>query len=149
LPEDAGQKRELQMHGFHKSRPYSAGQRPSRRRNRYLRNGQCAAALRAVTAARILLELPVRAGSIAEAALLTGSCPAYVAAAVALIGAEDAPLEGLVRRGQVPLLKAAATVKKRAALIKAYREATPADLAALARTVGPAAVFDNVVAPAL
>jgi hypothetical protein len=80
---------------------------------------------------------------------MTGSCPAYVGAAVVLIEAEDASLERLVRRGQVPLLEAAATVKKRVALIRAYRNATPADLAALARAVGPDRVFDNVVAPAL
>jgi hypothetical protein len=135
------------MHGLFKSR-HPAGQR-HRPRGRHFRNGQCAAALRADTAARILLRQPVNAGSLAEAALMTGSCPAYVGAAVVLIEAEDASLERLVRRGQVPLLEAAATVKKRVALIRAYRNATPADLAALARAVGPDRVFDNVVAPAL
>ena len=101
------------MHGLLKAtRP--PGQRHYRRRGRHFRNGQCAAALRADTAARILLGLPVSAGSVAEAAA-----------------------------------KAAAAVRKRVALIKAYREATPDDLAALTRTVGVDRVFDAVIAPAL
>ena len=40
-------------------------------------------------------------------------------------------------------------MKKRVALLKAYREASPADRVAFARTVGPTVVFDNVVSPAL
>jgi hypothetical protein len=96
-----------------------------------------------------LLKLPVRAGSVAEAARLCGASPAYVAAAIALIEADDPPLAARVRSGDVPLLEAAVTVKKRVQLLKAYRAADPEDLAALARVVGPAAVFDSVVLPAL
>jgi hypothetical protein len=80
---------------------------------------------------------------------MCGSNHTYVAAAITLLQAEDGSLQTLVHRGRVPLLDAAATVKNRAALIKAYRTATAADLAALARAVGPDRVFDNVIVPAL
>jgi hypothetical protein len=136
------------MHGFTNGRR-SAGQHRYQRRGRHLRDGQCAAASRADTAARILLGLPVSAGSLAIAARMCGSNVAYVAAAVVLIQAEDASLSTRVRRGHVPLLEAAESVKSRAALIKAFRKAAPADLAALSRTVGVDRVFDSVIAPAL
>lgn len=138
------------MHGFTTLRhPARQQRRHYRSRGRHFRNGQCAAAVRADTAARILLGLPVSANNLATAARMCGSNIHYVAAAIALIRAEDASLQTNVRRGQMTLPKAAAAAKKRAALIHAYREASPADLAALARTVGPAAVFDAVVVPAL
>jgi hypothetical protein len=49
----------------------------------------------------------------------------------------------------VPLLKAAASVRKRVRLVRAYREAAPEDLAALGATIGVAEVFDRVVSPSL
>lgn len=124
--------------------------RPYQRRGRRIRNGQCAAALRADTAARILLGRLVEADySLADAARMCGSNVHYVAAAITLIESENISLISMVREGRVPLLDAAASVKKRLALIKAYREASPADRVALARTIGPTVVFDNVVSPAL
>jgi hypothetical protein len=128
------------------------GQTPRtyRRRNRYIRNGECAAALRADTAARILLGRLVEVDySLADVSRMCGSNVHYVAAAITLIESENTSLMSMVRQGRVPLLDAAASVKKRVALVKAYREATPDDLAALARSVGPSRVFDEVVSPAL
>jgi hypothetical protein len=123
--------------------------RTYRRRGRHFRHGKCAAALRAVTAARLLLKLPVAVNNLADASDMCGSHSAFVAAAVTVIQSEDAELLRSVIEGRVQLHTAAAIVKKRAALMKAYRQASPADLVALARTVGVATVFDNVVAPAL
>ena len=128
------------------------GQRPPRtyrRRGPHLRNGECAAAQRADTAARILLKLPITANSLAAAAHVCDLNVQYVAAAITLIESGDAALMALVRRGHVSLLDAAAIVKKQVALLRAYREASPADRVALARTIGPTVVFDNVVSPAL
>jgi hypothetical protein len=143
-----GRPERISMHGFLKTKAHR-GQRHYRRRGRHFRNGQCAAALRANTAARILLGLPVSANNLATAARMCGSNIAYVAAAIALIRAEDASLDWRVRHGRIPLRKAAAGVKKRAALIKAYREAAPEDLTALVRAVGAERMFDQAITPAL
>jgi hypothetical protein len=136
------------MHGLLKG-PHRRGQRHYQRRGRRFRNGERAAALRADTAAKILLGLPVSAGSSADAAAMCGSNPAYVKAAITLLQAKDAGLVRRVKWGLVPLLTAAASVKNRVALVKAYRAASPDDLESLAHTVGPAAVWDAVIAPAL
>jgi hypothetical protein len=136
------------MHGCFKLDP-PRGQRRNQRRGRHFRNGQCAAARRADTAARLLLGLPIYVNSLDEVAQMCGTNAKYVAAAITVIESEDKSLQQQVRQGIVPLLKGAATVKNRAALIKAYRQAHPADLAALARTVGPEAVFDSVISPSL
>ena len=138
------------MHGLFSSRHPARQQRCHyRSRGRHFRCGECAAAVRANTAARILLGLPVSANNLATAARMCGSNIACVADAVTLIESEDTSLETSVRRGQMTLPRAAAAAKKRAVLICAYRDATPADLAALARAIGPAAIFDAVVVPAL
>jgi hypothetical protein len=54
-----------------------------------------------------------------------------------------------VLTGRTPLLAAAALVKRRARLLRAYHEASSADLAALGRKAGVAEVWDRVVVPNL
>ena len=120
-----------------------------RRRNPHYRRGQRAAALRAITGARIWFGEPLVARTQAQAAVMTGSNYQYLNAAVTLLRSEDAGLLADVVAGRMSLLRAAAIVKKRARLLRAYREAGAADLAAVGCKVGAAEVFDRVVAPAL
>jgi hypothetical protein len=86
------------MHGLFKSRhPAGSTSSPSRG---VISAMVGAAALRADTAARILLRQPVNAGSLAEAALMTGSCLAYVGAAVVLIEPRTHPPRGSSAAGK-------------------------------------------------
>jgi hypothetical protein len=124
------------------SRPL--GQLWRRRRKR-----QRVGAMRAFTAARLLAGLPVRPRTQAQAALLVASSTTYVRAAVAVLEAENPELIERVLRGDVGLLAAAATVRKRARLVKAYRDADRSDRKALGEVVGVANIFDEAVVPLL
>jgi hypothetical protein len=107
------------------------------------------AALRAITGAKLFLGAPVRPKTQAEAAELVGSTRPYIAAAAMLLEAEvPALIEGILR-GDVSLLGAAASVRKRARLVRAYRQADRSDRKALGEVVGVASVFDDAVAPLL
>jgi hypothetical protein len=105
--------------------------------------------VRALTAARALLGFPVVARTQAEAAAMTRSTVRYVVAAAIVLQAEDPALLADVTAGRISLLAAARIARGRAELISAYRRATAADRSALARAVGPASVWDDVLAPAL
>jgi hypothetical protein len=120
--------------------------RTHHRHHRRYRNGS---AVRALTGAKLLLGLPITVGSQAEAATMVGSNRPYIVAAVLVLQAEDQALLADVLVGKMPLLTAAKIVRKRAELIAAYRRATPEDLTALARAVGPSDLFDRAVVPAL
>src|SRR6516162_8074917 len=85
------------------------------------RRRRAAAVARAFTGARLLLGLPVQPESQAQAAMLVASSPLYIAAAGALLEAENPDLIKRVCRGDISLLDAAASVRKRAQLVKAYR----------------------------
>ena len=124
--------------------------RPKKRyrpRHRRMRQGQCMAALRATTAARIYLD--GRASSLTAAALGCGSSRTYVQAAVVLLQSENLVMLERVLRGNVPLLVAAKQLKQIAALVDAYRAAGAADRVEFARTIGPTTLFDGAVALAL
>jgi hypothetical protein len=73
----------------------------------------------------------------------------YVAAAALLLEAEVPALVEEVLCGDVSLLEAAASVRKRARLVRAYRQADRSDRKALGEVVGVASVFDDAVAPLL
>jgi hypothetical protein len=85
----------------------------------------------------------------AEAAELVGSTRPYIAAAAMLLEAEVPALIESILRGDVSLLGAAASVRKRARLVRAYRQADRSDRKALGEVVGVASVFDDAVAPLL
>lgn len=116
-----------------------------RPRHRRMRKGRCAAAVRALTAARLYLDGQVP--SLAAAALCCGSCRAYVQAALILIKSENMTLIERVRRGHVPLPTAAKQMKQLADLVNAYRTAGAADRVAFAKTIGPTTLFDSALVP--
>jgi hypothetical protein len=126
------------------SAPSAPGQ-PRRSRRRH----QPDAALRAITGAKLLLGAPVRPKTQAEAAELVGSTRPYIAAAAMLLEAEVPALIESILRGDVSLLGAAASVRKRARLVRAYRQADRSDRKALGEVVGVGSVFDDAVAPLL
>ena len=114
---------------------------------RLVRNGQRAAALRAITAAKLYLNKSISTLDLAAASC--GSNVPYVRAAITLLRSENTQLLDHALTGAVPLLEAAARAERLAELVTAYRHATPEDLAALGRTLGAEAVFANVIEPAL
>jgi hypothetical protein len=81
--------------------------------------------------------------------MLVASSPAYIRAATVLLEAEAPALVESVLRGDISLLEAAESVRRRAQLIQAYRRATQTDRKALGEVVGVASVFDDAVAPLL
>ena len=85
---------------------------PRRRQSARYRNGERTSVVRALTGARLYLNIATPPPTVAEAAVKTGSNPAYVKAAVTLLQSEDAELIDKVVRGRVPLMKAAATVQQ-------------------------------------
>jgi hypothetical protein len=104
---------------------------------------------RAFAGAKLLLGIPIQPRTQAEAARLVASTPFYVAAAAALLEAGVPGLVDDVLQGRVPLLEAGETVRKRARLVKAYREADRKDRAALGKVVGVDVVFDETIKPLL
>jgi hypothetical protein len=123
------------------------GHRKYRSARRRFRSRRCAAVLRAITAARLMAM--GLASSRQEAAASCGSCPAYVAAAVVVLKAENPILIDRVLAGRVSLLAAARQARPTSALVDAYRRASDADRIAFARTVGAVTLFDGAVVPAL
>lgn len=123
--------------------------RKYRPRGRRVRDGEQAAVVRALTAAKLHLGIPIPPPTLAEAAKMTGSSIGYIQAAITILKAEDANLVTHVTRGSDPLVPAAARVKKRVKVITAIRGASPEDLVAAAKTIGLDAVFDRMLAPAL
>lgn len=117
--------------------------RQRRSTRRYFRHGQCAAALRAVTAAKLYAGGAIP--NLAFAAASCGSNVAYVRAAVILLKSENMSLLGKVLAGHVPLLTAAAQAKRVADLISAYRSANDQDRVAFARTCDAEKIFDVLV----
>jgi hypothetical protein len=117
-------------------------QRQSARRR--FRHGQRAAAVRAFTGARLYLNCAVP--TLAAAADSTGSCPAYVQAAVVLLKADNASLTAEVLDGRVSLLQAAAQVRRMVDLVTAYKLAQDPDRVAFARACGIETIFNTLVA---
>jgi hypothetical protein len=116
-------------------------------RRHFLRNGERAAALRALTGARLYLTKQV--SSYAAAAECCGSNRLYVKAAVTVLTAENPALRGRVLRGWIPLMEAARQVEQVATLVRAYRAASAADRVEFAKIVGPTVLFDTALVPAI
>ena len=127
---------------------YRSRARQARRPHSHARRHH-AAALRALTGAKLRLGLPVVPRTLHEAATLVASSPSYIEAATVLLQSDDQTLIKQVLRGNVCLLEAAARVKPRVRLVKAYREATPGDLRAFVDTIGVDRLFDEAIAPTL
>jgi hypothetical protein len=108
-----------------------------------------AAALRAFTGAKLLLDIAVVPRSRCEAAQLVASTPRYIEAAITLIRAQDRYLIERVLAGDLSLLTAATHVRKRAKLLSAYREASAGDRAAASAAIGIDQVFDEMIVPSL
>jgi hypothetical protein len=85
----------------------SKGNGGARRRSarRHFDRGVCLAALRGITGARLFIE--GGAPTVKAAAAATGSCPPYVAAAIALLQGNDTTLTNEVLSGRIGLLEAA------------------------------------------
>jgi hypothetical protein len=122
---------------------------PRSRQRRHRKYQHAAAASRAFTGAKFLLGIPIQAKTQAQAAELVGSNRLYIAAAAALLEAEVPGLVESVSRGDVSLLVAAASVRKLARLVRAYRKADRGDRKALGKAVGIDAIFDDSIAPLL
>jgi hypothetical protein len=127
------------MHGF-LSTTHRRRQRKSARR--HIRYGKRAAALRAITGAKIYASGAVP--TLTEAAECTGSNVPYIRAALVLIKA-DPTLVHRVVADRMPLMAAAAEARRRVNLITAYKAATDSDRIAFARVCGPDAIL-NVLA---
>jgi hypothetical protein len=136
------------MHGSFRT-PHRRRQSSTRRRSsrRHFKGGQSAAALRAITGARLYLDKSIP--TLAGAAVSVGSNIAYVKAAVVLVKSENQILLDRVLEGHVTLLAAAAQVQRVADLVSAYRAASTDDLVALGRTVGAEQLFTNVIEPVI
>jgi hypothetical protein len=119
--------------------------RQHRSSRRHFRHGQCAAVLRAITAAKLYGTGQIT--SFVRAAECCGTNAGYVQAAVILLKTENQALLGRVLAGHEPLLRAAQRAKRVADLIAAYRSASNADRVAFARTCGPEELL-NVLAAA-
>jgi hypothetical protein len=135
------------MHGLLKINPRRR-QRTSARRH-YRKHRRDNAPARAFAGAKLWMRQPVMPSTQAEAARLVGSTPVYVAAAATVIDAATPGLIEDVLHGRVPLLAAAESVRKRAQLLKAWREARPSDLKAFGEIVGVDRIFDDAIAPLL
>ena len=116
---------------------------PYRNRRRRMRHGVCAAALHAVTAARLYLSGQIP--NLFKAAESCGSNVSYVRAAIILLRAENSTLLEHVLRGHVALLAAARQVQRLVDLVAAYRATDEKDHVACFRALGPEHVFDELV----
>ena len=123
------------------------GRRRSARR--HFRDGQRAAALRAKTGAEAYLGRPIEAATLAEAAAKCGSSIGYVEAMVALLQSENGCLIDAVLAGDMPLLEAAAQVRRQRDLLKAVnlvRSANRADWARVGQAFDPDEILEFAIA---
>jgi hypothetical protein len=118
--------------------------RNHRSSRRHFRHGRRAAAVRAITAARLYTrgEIPC----LRTAAEACGSNAPYVKAATVLIKSENTILLDRVLTGQVSLLTAAAQVRRVADLVDAYRCASENERVAFARTCNAGNILDVLIA---
>jgi hypothetical protein len=108
-----------------------------------MRHGVCAAALRAITAARLYLSGQIP--NLHKAAESCGSNVKYVLAAIVVLRSENSVLLDRVLRGHVPLLAAASQVRRLVELLDAYKATNEKDHVTCFRTAGPDRVFEEVV----
>jgi hypothetical protein len=127
------------MHGLNALTKRKHPRRQYRSARRHFRHGLRAAVMRAVTAAKLYAS--GSASTITIAAASCGSSEIYVKAAIILLRAENAALLDRVLAGDIPLLRAAAQVRRVADLVAAYRCADGADRIAFMARVGT----DNIL----
>jgi len=118
--------------------------RQHRSSRRHFRDGRRAAALRALTAAR--LHLQGQAPSLAAAAAMCGSCLTYTRAAATLWKSENSTILNEVLAGRMPLLAAAHQVQRVADLVASYRAAQAPDRIAFVKAAGTDKLFDVLTA---
>jgi hypothetical protein len=111
------------------------------------RDGYCTAAVRAFTAAGLIIDK--KAPTLRAAALRCGTTVTYTGAAVTVLLSENTSLMAKVVRGKIPMMAAARETKRLAKLVAAYRAGTAADRVAFAKTIGPTVLFDTSLVPAL
>jgi hypothetical protein len=108
-----------------------------------MRYGVRAAALRAITAARLHLSGAIP--NLLKAAESCGSNVKYVCAAIILLRSENSVLLDRVLRGHVSILAAASQVRRLVELIAAYRATNEKDHITFARAAGPDRLFEEIV----
>ena len=106
-------------------------------------------ALQAFVAVYLLRERAFGIDTIVKAAVATGVTRAAVKAAQIIVESGDELLAADVLQGWETLSRAADTVRGRVKLIQAFESATPDDRIAFARVIGPDALFEAAVAPAI
>jgi hypothetical protein len=105
--------------------------------------------VRAIIAADLLHKQAYGIDTITKAVVIGNVTRPAVEAALTILQSEDENLLAVVLAGRMTLPHAAAKVRHRAKLIHAFKSASDIDRAAFGRTVGPAAVFDAAVVPAI
>jgi hypothetical protein len=124
--------------------------RPYRKAGRHFRGGQRAAALRAETAANIVLGLPNPVTTEIGAANQCGSNPAYVGAMVAVIKTGDGLLLRKVRHGEIGILEAGQQARARLQFLAGFQQMkTAAERKVAAQALGVAVIWDDLILPAL
>jgi hypothetical protein len=111
--------------------------------------GKASASERAFTAANLALgRLALIEPRVAQAARLARVCEPYVEAAIEVLRSNDPELETLVRDGKISLFEAAVLAKHpRPSLTEKFMAASAAERADLAKTAGPAVLWDELIAP--
>jgi hypothetical protein len=119
--------------------------RPRQSPRRQIRNGQRAAALRAITAAKFYLRGEFK--TVSDASESCGANVKYTMAASVLLRAgynlDD------VLSGNLPLLTVADELRPTVELVEALERARPRDLARAGRRFGAEKLFTSMVEPAL
>jgi hypothetical protein len=111
--------------------------------------GKASAPERAFTAGRLVLGwLALIAPRVTQAARLARVSDPYVDAALAILRSGDPGLEAAVLRRELSPFEAAVLAKHpQPTLARKFMSATPAERADLARTAGPAVIWDELIAP--
>jgi hypothetical protein len=105
--------------------------------------------LQAATAGYLYRENVFGITTVTAATIAAGSNRPAVDAMLAILQSGDAVLLAAVLDGTETLKRGGAWARSRTRLIEAVHNATPDDLVALGRAIGPTALFDRIVAPAL
>jgi hypothetical protein len=108
-------------------------------------NGECQRRTTLFVAAQLYIDGVTP--TLARAAAVCGSSIPSVRSAVVITLSEDHVLKEQVLQGQIGILAAARLVEKIAAVVSAFRDAAPADLALAGEIIGVGVVWDNMISP--
>jgi hypothetical protein len=131
---------------FYLHKPDRPGKQCRRRRPPFNREGRRKAVIKAKGGA-LLLQTGA-AGSIRQAAEMSGSNPVYVGAMSMLLRYGDSSLIHQTEVGDIFLLDAKAEVRFKVQFLELYRRASPADHIDTFRKAGIDKVFDELAAAA-